>query len=211
MGLDSYTSALLHFDGSDGSANIIDQTGKIWTCAGANAIDTAQYKFGRSSLLCDAVSGSTTTPDHDDFEVGSGNFTIDFWVKRDVITTGYLAIKLSSLYISINSSSQVDISGCGGVLTSSPYTLDTNWNHVAIMRNGSQKYMYINGTKCNSGNTAGTVASSTGNMLIGAFSGWMDEFRFSNGIARWNINGFAVPTAPYSSGSFVPRIMMIGE
>lgn len=209
MGLDSYTSALLHFNGSDGSTDIIDETGKIWTCAGTSAIDTAQYKFGRSSLLC--ASNSSTTPSHDGFDIGSGNFTIDFWVKRDVITMGTLAAKSSSFTVSIDSSSYVNISGCGGVLTSSPYTLDTNWAHVAIMRNSTIKYIYINGVKCNSGSAAGTVASGSGVMAIGAFSGWMDEFRFSKGIARWNINGFVAPTAPYSSGSFVPRIMMSGE
>lgn len=209
MGLDSYTSSLLHFDGSDGSTSIIDETGKTWTISGAHAIDTAQYKFGRSSLLCSAGS-SPHTPDHDDFDVGSGDFTIDFWVKRDVITIGTLVAKVSSLTISVNSSSYVDVSGCGSSLNSSPYTIGTDWAHVAVMRKSSLKYIFINGINSNSGSAAGTVVNSTEVLSIGSFSGWMDEFRFSKGIARWSTSGFTLPTAPYK-GSFSPRIIMSGE
>ena len=77
---DSYTKALLHFDGADTSTTITDESGKTWTPAGTAQIDTAQYKW-TSSLLLDGNSDYISTPDHDDFNVGSGDFTIDFWVR----------------------------------------------------------------------------------------------------------------------------------
>ncbi|MDI6787615.1 MAG: hypothetical protein QME51_04520, partial [Planctomycetota bacterium] len=78
---DAYTKALLHFDGTDASTTFIDESGKIWTRYGNAQIDTAQSKFGGASGLFDGAGDYITTPDHNDFNLGSGNFTVDLRVR----------------------------------------------------------------------------------------------------------------------------------
>src|SRR5689334_6463249 len=46
---DSYTKALLHFNGSDGSTTFTDESGKTWSVNGDAQIDTAQSEFGGAS------------------------------------------------------------------------------------------------------------------------------------------------------------------
>src|SRR5262245_3032440 len=56
-GNDASTKVLLSFDGADASTTITDTAAggaaHTWTAAGNAQIDTAQFKFGGSSLLCD--------------------------------------------------------------------------------------------------------------------------------------------------------------
>lgn len=82
---DSYTKALLHFNGIDTSTTFRDESGKTWTGGGTAQLDTAQKKLGTASLLLDGNSDYISTPDHADFDVGSGDFTIDFWVRFNAI------------------------------------------------------------------------------------------------------------------------------
>lgn len=58
-------------------------TAKAVTANGTAQIDTAQFKFGGSSLLISpsSTSNKLTVPDSDDWTMFSGDFTIDFWVR----------------------------------------------------------------------------------------------------------------------------------
>lgn len=78
---------LLSFDGPNGSKNILDKTGKIWSVIGDAAISTAQSKFGESSLrLGRYTAGSTTVstaliqrPGIAADNFGTGSFCIEGW------------------------------------------------------------------------------------------------------------------------------------
>ena len=84
---DSYTKALLHFDGADASTTITDESGKTWTPAGTAQIDTAQYKFGTASLLLDGNSDLVYLADSSNWDVTADatDYTIDFWIKFNVL------------------------------------------------------------------------------------------------------------------------------
>lgn len=73
-------SALLHFDGANGSTSIADETGKLWTAQDGAALSTTWSKHGNSSLL---LGGSKTlsTPSSADFDFEAGDFTIAFWIN----------------------------------------------------------------------------------------------------------------------------------
>lgn len=76
--MDSYTKLLIHGAGLDGNAP------KAATFVGTAALDTAQYKFGASSLLLDGDSDYLTFLDHADWQLDAGNgsaFTIDGWFR----------------------------------------------------------------------------------------------------------------------------------
>jgi len=51
------------------------------TAYGNAQIDTAQSKFGGASGLFDGAGDYLSTPDSEDWNFGSGDFTIDFWVR----------------------------------------------------------------------------------------------------------------------------------
>jgi len=95
------------------------------------------------------------------------------------------------------------------------------WYHLAFVRNGSNFYIFIDGV---SQTLTTTVAISTNDLTFAGpyqaqdkltigrygnydgfyFNGWIDEFRFSKGIARWTSN-FTPPTMEY------PIITSIGS
>ena len=77
---DSYTVSLLHFDGTDGSTSITDESGKTWSSSAQ--IDDAQSKFGGTSELFNSTT-SITSPGNTDFVFGTDDFTIDFWLRTD--------------------------------------------------------------------------------------------------------------------------------
>ena len=107
MAVDEYTKLLLHCDGADGSTTFIDSaTGKTITASGNAQIDTAQYKFGGASGLFDGTNDFLYTPNHADFTFGTGDFTIDFWVRLAAINVQYVFYdnrpsSTNGLYISI--------------------------------------------------------------------------------------------------------------
>lgn len=90
-------------------------------------------------------------------------------------------------------------------LVSFNYAFNLNtWYHIAIAKNGTTMKSFINGT-CVGTATVSPISSSTKPLSIGDtangdsnffFTGYLDEVRISNGMARWT-NNFTVPTAAY--------------
>lgn len=230
-GDDQYTKVLLHFDGADGSTVITDSnrggSPHIWTANGNAQIDTAQSKFGGASGLFDGSGDYISTPDHADFNLGSGDWTIDCWFNTQVPTgaLGFMAgqsdasatTSTLSFWIAKETSNKIRILGYtnGGAQqwlaqTSVSYTdlINPGWHHLAAVRIGNTILLFIDGVL-----DVGTVINPTGahvdsssNLSVGClgeltsstWNGWIDEFRISVGIARWTSN-FTPPSAPYSS------------
>ena len=78
---DPQTSLLLHLNGDDAS-----RYGYSTAFYGDARLDTANQKFGSSALKLDGSGDYVTLPDSDNWYFGTGNFTIDFWVKLSDIT-----------------------------------------------------------------------------------------------------------------------------
>jgi hypothetical protein len=219
---DSYTKALLHMDGADASNTFTDESGKIWTPAGSSQIDTAQYKFGGSSGLF--ASTYIDTPDSDDFNMGSGDFTIDFWMKKAAINTLYrmcgqsdsaatVGTRAISIYHNANNTVSCEFFSASGTRSAgTETTIDTNWHHIAGVRYGNTLKLYLDGI---AGPIVGDVTGMTaynsankfaigreGELPNNPFNGWIDELRISKGIARWTAN-FTPPTREYGGGGQV--------
>ncbi len=220
---DSYTKSLLHFDGSDASQTFTDESGKTWTAYNHAQIDTAYKKFGSGAGLFDGIDDAISTPDHSDFALGSGNFTFDFWIRRNgglgewqtifaqVDSDG--AVASCSIWAEFTSENQISVDvGSGtnwvGFDTEETFTDTTSLHHVAIVRNGNVLKGAVDGVF--SGWTADmtgiTVNNSSNLFSIGKagdgdyeyLNANIDEFRFSPGIARWT-EDFIPPTSPYGS------------
>lgn len=221
-GVDSYTKLLLRADGADAATSFIDTSLSpvTVTTAGHAQIDTAQFKFGGSSALFDGSGDYLTFPDSADFQVGNGDFTIDAWIRTAAISGNAQYIladyngagSQSSIVIDIDHPNWPNKFRAGIMFTDSSYIIPVHqtsisantWYHVAIVRSGPDVDIYVNGVKGSTTYNAGTKSvraiQSSGNWSIGRagdanvffYNGWIDEFRFSKGIARWT-NSFIPP------------------
>lgn len=229
-GIDDYTAVLLHFDGADGSTSIIDNnhaTTRIWTPFGNAQIDTAQSKFGGASGLFDGTGDYISTPDDDAFTLSDNDFTIDFWFKPNNAGGNFIALAGQCVSVgawgvillpSNNVRAQVFKGGVETALdgtTQFTSALNNGWHHLAFIRAGNTLKLFIDGVQEGSNvSFTGEVDNVTDVLTVGArprdglppWNGWIDEFRFSPGVARWT-NNFTPPTSPYVPDGFT-RVLL---
>lgn len=217
---DTTANLLLHADGSDGSATFTDSSAANRTVnANGNVqVDTAQSKFGGGSALFDGASGYLSIADNADFEFGSGNFTIDMWVRSTSVSNSYALMRKGPasgygsflIYQSSSRSSPssrwlfyattadgawnvCDSVDMGGVV------LDT-WTHLAVVRSGNTFTTYKDGVAQGTCTSAASLWDNSNTLTVGEsggvsfFAGYIDELRVSKGVARWTSN-FTPPTA----------------
>jgi len=207
--------SLLHMDGTDASTTFTDESGKVWTANGNAQIDTAQSKFGGASGLFDGTGDWIDTPASDDFNLGSNDFTIDFWFRPSAIATNYICGQVNASNISLTQSFRFYI--LGGVAnasfsdgTSAVYMAGTSsvtvgvWMHISAVRVSGTITLYINGISESTASLANIQSSAykvsigrAGEFAASYFAGHLDEFRFINGEAKWTAN-FTPPTSAYT-------------
>ncbi|MFA5049122.1 MAG: LamG-like jellyroll fold domain-containing protein [Patescibacteria group bacterium] len=222
-GIDSYTKLMLHMDGADGSTTFTDSSlfPKTVTKYGTAQIDTAQSKFGGASGLFDGNSDYLTIPDSDDWYFGTGDFTIDFWVRTITLTLNQNIIgqrttadteNLWFIRILPTTGKLRFIGRYGNVdhayIETVPGLSINTWYHIAVVRASGTCKIYIDGVNDDTvtSNDASNWPNVSTNLSIGiaynsffeGLSGWLDEFRISKGIARWTSN-FTPPTSAYDS------------
>lgn len=224
---DADTVLALHADGVDASTTFTDSStsGKTVTANGNAQIDTAQYKFATASGLFDGTDDFLSTPDHADFQFGSGDFTIDMWVRWNSLPSDTTNQALFSkwnvagsdkeivLYINNTSGTYTLYSlwSANGtslteVISGASFAVSTGvWYHVAVIRSGTSGMLFIDGTQ--SGSTTdvtgfsmydGAASVYVGNIIDDGFdfNGWMDEVRIVKGTAVWTTT-FTAPAAAY--------------
>lgn len=221
MAYDSYTKLMLHMNGADASTTFTDEIGHTFTARGNAQLDTAQKKFGTASGLFDGTGDWIDTPDHADFTVDSGEFTIDFWIRlnaKDIEQRLFgqmnnvgtaSTISFFGYIFSTNLIRFYVYSGATAYSAISTGTLTTNtWYHIAMVRDNTGTdtlRIFINGSADGTANVDGVIVNNSTNKLsIGRHgeyaanyvNGWIDEFRLSVGIARWTAN-FTPPTEEY--------------
>lgn len=224
-GNDSFTKILLHFDGADASTTATDSnaggSAHTWTANGDAQLDTGiTPKFGTAAALFDGTGDYFSTPDHADFTLGSGDFTIDFWFNVNTAGNGtfrYISGQSNAAGSNTSVTAHAYLSagnligiylGSGGVLNNYEGTTaitTTGWHHYACVRTGNTVKLFLDGVQENSQSYSSTLQDSAETYSVGrsgayasnAFYGSIDEFRLSVGIARWTA-GFTPPTVAYS-------------
>ncbi|AWI59007.1 LamG domain-containing protein [Sinorhizobium fredii] len=215
---------LCGFDGVDGATSSVDDSNSAHTLtfAGGSEIDTAQSKFGGSSLALDGSGDRVSVAASTDWNFGSSPFTIELFVRFNTLTStsrsviGSGGTSTVSFVMNVNSGLSdfaFAFSTNGGssfnqVITSSGVTPATGqWYHLCVDRDGSNKFrLYVDGVMRGSLTTASAVNYESTALAIGAtndsgsedMSGWLDEVRITKGVARYaSDSGFTVPTAAY--------------
>jgi len=177
-----------------------------WTAAGNAQISTAQSKYGGSSIYFDG-SGDYLTPTAaaDSFAFGTGDFTIEMWIRPTAFLADRTLIDFrpsgqNGAYVLINMSNSANgapyvVVNSSIVINGTGLTADT-WVHIALCRSGTSTKFFIGGTQVGSTWTDTTNYLSTANRpIIGkALAGYMQDIRITKGLARYTSN-FTPPTS----------------
>jgi hypothetical protein len=196
---------LIHSDTTHESTTFVDSSGNDHPMAksGTAYHSTNQQKFGATSIRFEGSGGLVVTNDGD-FDLGTGDFTIDYWVwKSSFSATNYqFDIGDRDYYIrTIGGVLQWRVGGVTLIETSPPPT--SQQVHIALVKLSGTTTLYYNGVE--QASTTNTVAigsaddltiGNAGNLITYSLVGFIDEFRILKGEAAWS-SDFTPPTAPY--------------
>ena len=138
----------------------------------------------------------------------NGIFTCETWIYPTDVSAGYVWAELSSgfmgLGIGVNGTPGkviVDVSYVGTKITSTSTITANAWYHVALVYDGTDTKLYINGAL--EGTSAGGGSASGGAFTIGNYAGgnwytgYISQFRIVKGVAVYT-SAFSVPTTPFA-------------
>jgi hypothetical protein len=184
-------------------------TPKAITATGGASASTVESRFGGSSIFFNGTVDSLTFADP---ALGTGNFTIELWIKSNssVQYAQIIGNETSSassgytLLINNNSAAggQLALYRAGALVLSSAAGdwTDNNWHHIALVRFGNSFTFYTdgsaNGTGTNSGSMDGTATAYIGrNNEIPPRNlvGYIDDLRITKGVARYTKNFLPPP------------------
>lgn len=209
---DEHTVLQICSEHANGSRNIQDMTGRHSLSLGSGGglvHSTAQAKHGASSIYHPGASQNTLQSDYTpDFAFGSGDFTIEWWL-RPTSQNFYCGFGLGpggahTILCGWNGNLYVAKNGAviWNVLSDAPIgaVLDV-WNHLALVRNGTSLRLYLNGVSvpaCEATLAAEDVLNDGALTSEGwQFGQWatstagahhLEDVRITKGLARYTAN-----------------------
>jgi UDP-3-O-[3-hydroxymyristoyl] glucosamine N-acyltransferase len=214
-GADASTVLLLHFDSDYGDASPTGASPSIG-CGGAVSLNTSGVggKFGGYANF---GGGCLSFPAHANFNFGTSDFTIDFWMQgnpaipyQQIFNMGgdfHLEIELGEptghLAFSVSENGSSWLNGGFGSHGDVSAALTPAWHHVALVRSGTLFTLYLDGQTVSSFVSAAPMVNAGYVMLANGFGGRvfygnLDEVKVSRS-ARFSGASFTPPTAPYSN------------
>ena len=210
---DSDTTLLIQ-NGTDGTDTFDDLSTPDHMISHSGDVRWFAPKVGAGAMAFDG-SDEFEIANRTDLNPGSGNFTIEFWVKfADVsVNNQQLFFKRNSTYYGDivlwwdSSNGIVITTGTGGSGTdvsqgSTTGWASNTWHHVAVVRVGTALNIYRDGTSVVSATNSIDI-DNTGEFFIGSsdgsgyFTGYLDMFRMSK-FARYTSGGFTLPTTAFT-------------
>jgi hypothetical protein len=206
---DTYASnvvSLIHFNGTNGSTTIPDATGNIITLNGNTNLNTSVYKLGSASGYFDGNGDFITFTDTitGRLALGTNDFTIEAFVyptstdSSDRCIWGTLSTNYYGIY---QYGANFYWYEAGSRYCATANITANTWYHVALVKSGTTIDVFLDGVKSSTSRTFSTsIAVNT--YYLGAnggahpFIGYIDEFRWSNRIARYSSN-FTSPSAEF--------------
>jgi hypothetical protein len=196
----------LKFSATDPNSNIALSSASEFTLA--FDVSGSIYFDGSGDFIHHAASS--------DFTMGTGNFTLEFWVdwatddlssNEHIISLGGNALRVS------NNGGVINCFGSGSdKLTFTPTTAEkTGWHHIALVRNGTTNTVYYDGqSKVSATNSSWNHTSTT--MVVGQYDntstnggyiwgpGYLSNIRIVKGTAVYTSN-FTPSTTPLTAVS----------
>lgn len=215
-GASPYVALLLHFDGDDDDDTTTDSspTPRPVTLVGDAVIDTAQSKFGGSSLLLDGTATSKVSV-ASSFRIDQRDWTVDAWVRWDNANSGYqpiicefgdytedgvrLFLADTGVYDPIIDDIVFEwrpAIGTGNTWENATApVLPDSWTHVAWTSEAGVVRFFVDGVA--SGESSYALPPDAAVTIGTEFAGHIDELRIVIGKAEWT-TGFTPPTAAYT-------------
>ena len=176
-------------------------TNKALTNTSSAAINETEIhtKFYNKSLNFTSTDSRLNTADSDDFQMGTGDFTIEFWHLSmsgsgtqnlcQFISNGGSGDPYYGIYAT-DDTIKAYISGTE--LTLRDYIGKERWQHVAFTRSGSNIYLFMNGTLQASGTDSTNINGTGYQAYVGShssagnsYNGYMNDFRVYKGKCKY--------------------------
>lgn len=206
-------TSLLHFDATIGTNTTTDVSSSPKTVSGVGSavISSTQSKFGGASAYSPATGSYFLVTSGAGGAVGSLDFTFEGWcfVSSGSSTTGIFSLNNTpSTYGGVHlTPSGIYASTTGSSWSIAPLAglnlIDSAWHHVAVVRSGTSLLLWVDGVQRASYTISASAtfdfAGTFGNIFVGNTNSagvlYVDEFRFTRGVARYTAP--FTPTGPF--------------
>lgn len=201
------------------NAGVVDLTGEnvIETVDGVQT-STTQKKYGSKSLYFDGTGDYLTIPANPNINITSGDFTIETWAYPTTQTNSVDSIFGYGYWTTMlyrNGSTWTWEVGNGS--NSNYFTLtatctSNTWQHIALTRSGNTYTFWLNGVAASTTTNSNGPATASRILAIGLnafnaspastqfFTGYIDDFRITKGVARYTTS-FTPPTKALPNGT----------
>lgn len=218
----SQVKLLLFCDGTNGSTTFTDSSwGNRTVTANGNAqITTTSPKFGTGAALFDGTADRLSVPTSTDFDVGSGDFTMELWLNAaSSANAAVLAARRAGaasfgkhvLYVETDNTLRfvhsLNQTSWNVNINTGTNVRDGTYKHIAVNKTGNVYTIYVDGVSVGTQTTSGACAASTEPFSIGGYddgsltlNGRIDSFRFTVGTGRYP-TAFTAPTAEFELGA----------
>ena len=206
---DANTKLLIHSNTTMGSTTFTDSSSGAHTITANGDIMNVAPKIGTGMGVFDGVASYLENPDSGDWDFGSGDFTIEYWVNYSTPSGNMITTGRGTGYGGSSDNRWTTNHGTGGNVTfslsngtgssasntysfaSSGLSLDDDaWHHIACVRDGLVARIYTDGVQRNTQALVSgfTLQAASGVNQIGrypnysytqGFKGYLDEMRFS--------------------------------
>lgn len=194
----------MHMD----DTGLTDLKGHAVTLTGNVARSSTQSKFGGYSAAFDGSGDLASVASSSDFAFGTGDFTIEFFVRQAVAGSAvlidcrpnsssngaYITMYVDASVIYLYESSTVRITG--------PVVSAGAWHHIALSRSSGSTRLFVDGTQAGATYADATsyiscpVNIGASGDLVWVLNGYVDDLRITKGVARYTAD-FSVPTEAF--------------
>lgn len=149
-----------------------------------------------------------TVPANAALTLGTGNFTLEFWIYRNTTASTTVLLDSSTIGYLGFSVTATQLIASNTTSTTFPITysiVNNSWNHIALVRAGTatnQTKLYVNGVSVGTTTIATDFSATTGTLIVGRsnsstnyMNGYISNLRLVKGTAVYTAN-FTPPTAP---------------
>lgn len=203
----SSVSLLLHMDGTNNSTTVLDSSPSpsIVTVFTDAVLSTADSKFGGASAYFDGSGGYMITPANANVRFGSGEFTVEGWIKRKgscpnsgIICATYNLTTSVNFAVCLGDTGTTHRLHAGFYASSWNWIIDSvdipldEWIHYAYVRKANLLSLYKSGNLVGTLSYSGSLPSADMATRIGRgwdgqrfFNGYIDETRVTKGVGRY--------------------------
>lgn len=210
---DPNTLLLLHLDG-----DLQDKGSLQNTVANGGVSFTTDSKFGGKAVNGFAASKGLKVANNNAFNFGSGNFTIEFWVKFTSVSAGYQTLidrrgttDGTGWLILVEQGNYLAFLASSG----SSWSVNLNfgdiadylnkWVHIAVVRNGNTVTAYVNGIVKATTTTSISINSVSTDISIGVGSSLITSGLTANHYLRGCLDEVRISKVARYTATFTPQ------